>query len=246
MSRDEDFRDGKILEGIKEELIDGAIMFDRTNRTNRTTNNRTNRTMFNFGKHVVSSIKSRVYNPFTANELRIPNEEPTDRSADSNSAMNAASTSTPAVGRKRSRSPGDTTPTLVSPNSAGYDSPDDNLIKRQRVEERNSLHVPASLDAERFQSVAQESLLLELIPQDVLQSNICCFLGEAKDHRSLQLSCRKLHEVSNKLDLLSQVDLTGDHETGKGSILHGVDVPAEALQKLYKFAAVGNQQALYM
>lgn len=76
-------------------------------------------------------------------------------------------------------------------------------------------------------------------------ANIFAYLTDSKDHYSLQLTCRKFHEVSNKPEMLSQVNLTGEAETGKGSILHGVDSPDEAMQKLYKFAAVGNQQAMY-
>lgn len=88
--------------------------------------------------------------------------------------------------------------------------------------------------------------MMDFIPQDVLQAHIFSCLTDATDHHALQLTCRKFHEVTNTPEILSQVNLTGDEETGKGSILHEVDVPDVAMQKLYKFAAVGNQQAMYM
>ncbi len=47
-------------------------------------------------------------------------------------------------------------------------------------------------------------------------------------------------------DILGNVDLAGDVETGIGSILHGVESPSVAVERLYRFAAAGNLQALYM
>lgn len=125
----------------------------------------------------------------------------------------------------------------------------------------------AALDTERFQnavdendngncnghplvvaqgSVTSTSLLLDLIPQDVLMTNICCYLTDASDYYSLQLSCKKFQEVSNETVILRKVDLAGEASTGKGSILYQVNVPSVGVQKLYKFAAAGNQQAVYM
>ena len=125
------------------------------------------------------------------------------------------------------------------------------------IDDQDTRHV-AALDTERFQnavdvplvvaegSVTSTSLLLDLIPQDVLMTNICCYLTDASDYYSLQLSCKKFQEVSNETAILRKVDLAGEASTGKGSILYQVNVPSVGVQKLYKFAAAGNQQAVYM
>jgi hypothetical protein len=175
---------------------------------------------------------------------------------------------TPAVGRKRLRN-GDATPTLFfSPNAftsklnyASTVSPQDvhgKPLKRVKYNEHNydNVHVKQShvkeLDEEQVVELpchdheSNSSLFLELVPQDVLQANIFSYLTEARDHYALQLTCKKFHEVSNKADMLSKVTLTGDPKTGKGGILLGVNDPGIAIEKLYKFAAVGNQQAMYM
>lgn len=171
-----------------------------------------------------------------------------------------------AAGKKRSRK-GDTTPTLFfSPNSfisrinnASNVSPSENEERPlKRVKWDDSCHDDVHLKQSHAADLNEEpavtlpchevhsSLFLELIPQDVLQANIFSYLTEARDHYALQLTCKKFHEVSNKVDMLSKVNLTGDSKTGKGGILFGVDDPGIAIQKLYKFAAVGNQQAIYM
>jgi hypothetical protein len=181
---------------------------------------------------------------------------------------------TPAVGRKRARS-GDATPTLFfSPNAfaskvnyASTVSPQgvsEKPLKRVKWNEHNKddidddddVHVKQShvkeLDEEQVATSpcsrhdSNSSLFLEIVPQDVLQANIFSYLTEARDHYALQLTCKKFHEVSNKTDMLSKVNLTGNAKTGKGGILFGVDDPGIAIEKLYKFAAVGNQQAMYM
>lgn len=46
--------------------------------------------------------------------------------------------------------------------------------------------------------------------------------------------------------MLKHVDLRGDLESGVGSILHEVESPAVAVERLYRFASAGNLQALYM
>jgi len=130
--------------------------------------------------------------------------------------------------------------------------------------EEDDEHVPAALDTERFDILdgdnsndesnsntrnhvqEEASLLLELIPQDVIQTNICSYLTDAKDHNSLQLTCRKLLEVTNSPNSLSKVSLAGHSKDGRGGILNGVDLPDIAIEKLYKYAVVGNQEALYM
>jgi hypothetical protein len=214
--------------------------------------------MYNLSKRLVASLKSRVYNSLSS-------DEPTS-TAPSNPDMR-----TPAVGRKRTRD-GENTPTLsfASPAATApkinyastVSSPADQgkRLKRVRIAEENGIHDTthvAALDSERFQiaevssTLSQgggmnSSLLLDLIPQDVLQTNICSFLTDARDYYALQMTCRKFHEVSDEAAILREVELSGKAVTGKGCILFEVHVPSIAVKKLYKFAKAGNQQAMYM
>ncbi len=90
------------------------------------------------------------------------------------------------------------------------------------------------------------SLLLEMIPSEVLESHVLSYLTNGRDYHSLQLTCKAVKDLSNKMDILKYVDLNGDVESGKESILNGVESPVVAVERLYKFANAGNQQALYM
>mmetsp|Transcript_17329 Transcript_17329/g.32825 ORF Transcript_17329/g.32825 Transcript_17329/m.32825 type:complete len:456 (+) Transcript_17329:165-1532(+) len=222
--------------------------------------------MYKLGKRLFHSLTATVY-------CSRPSSDDGDSHSDEN--MNANNSCnhqiTPAVGRKRSRN-GDTTPTLFfSPNAfhskinyASTVSPQDihgKPLKRVKYNDDHNhynVHVKHNqvkeLDEEQVVKLpchhrhdeSNSSLFLDLVPQDVLQANIFSFLTEARDHYALQLTCKKFHEVSNKADMLSKVTLTGDSKTGKGGILLGVNDPGVAIEKLYKFAVVGNQQAMYM
>jgi len=114
------------------------------------------------------------------------------------------------------------------------------------VDDNDNGHGDPLVAAQGSVSVTSTSLLLDLIPQDVLMTNICCYLTDASDFYSLQMSCKKFQEVSNEVAILKKIDLAGEAKTGKGSILFQVNQPSVGVQKLYKFAAAGNQQAVYM
>ena len=215
--------------------------------------------MYKIGKHFVSSLRLKLLNSISSNDDTIDDVQQISRKTVSgySSATNMNLNTTPAVGRKRSRGDSirENTPILVHPNSVLRSGSG----KRRRLKDAGDVDADgvsdssdhlvsasASLESTRFQDPAQSSLLLDMIPQDVLQTNIASYLTDSSDHYALQLTCRKFHEVSNKPDMLSKVNLNGDPDTGKGSILYGIDVPDVAFQKLFKFAAVGNQQAMYM
>lgn len=231
--------------------------------------------MYNIGKRFIHSLTAKVYcsqGPSPDDTIKISNSN-SIHSSNTSEDNTIPTQITPAVGRKRSRN-GDATPTLFfSPNAfsskfnyASTVSPHDSTekpLKRVKWNEHNyvdgennhdNVHVKQShikdLDEEQVAKLpcheSNSSLFLELVPQDVLQANIFSYLTEARDHYALQLTCKKFHEVSNKADMLSKVNLNGDPKTGKGGILFGVDDPGTAIEKLYKFATVGNQQAMYM
>ena len=207
--------------------------------------------MFSITKQIVLKLKSKVMFPFAWST-------DSDKELNSMSADSAESSSTPllaitpAVGRKRPHDRGDWTPNLVHPNSANYRAA---VVSHGRSMKRKRIKGPAdkepdldpSPDTKRVSEDSQEaSFLLNGIPQDVLQSNICSYLTEAADYHALELTCKKLRKVSSMPKFLSIVNLTGDAETGKGSILYGIDSPAVALKNVLKFAEVGNKQAMYM
>merc|ERR1719162_2833414 len=61
-----------------------------------------------------------------------------------------------------------------------------------------------------------------------------------------QKTCRLFREISNSELMLSNVDVVGDLETGKGGIIQENDTPATASAALAPFARAGNLEALYM
>lgn len=139
--------------------------------------------------------------------------------------------------KKRNRLDGYYTPMLVHPHSNEFDSDHDESALLSGVSKKKKL---AGVMGQ------SNSLLLEMIPHEVLEANVFSFLTEGRDFHSLQLTCREMKSLSDKLEILRNVDLSGDAESGKGSILNHVESPVVAVGRLYKFAAAGNQQALYM
>lgn len=133
------------------------------------------------------------------------------------------------------------------------------------MEGEGSSNIDDEIDIEDFEL----SPLLKNIPAEILE-NICSYVTLAKEHYSLQLTCRRFHQIANTQQYLSLVNLTGEtnfskggslvsvsrtinvatgdfrNNNGKGSILYGVELPEIAIEKLYKYAAAGNLQALYM
>jgi hypothetical protein len=134
--------------------------------------------------------------------------------------------------RKRNRLEGNKTPMLVNPL---FDSNSDNESCKTNKKQKISGVMGQP-----------NSLLLQMIPTEVLQTHVFSFLTHARDYHSVQLSCTTFKTLSNKSEFLKRVHLSGEAETGNGSILRNVDSPIVAVELLYKFANVGNQQALYM
>ena len=151
-------------------------------------------------------------------------------------------------GKKRNRRfDGYKTPVLVHPQSSECDS-SSSCTNNDDVElsHPNQLHPNKKQKIAGVMGQTSTSLLLDMIPQEVLETHIFSFLTDANDFHSLQLTCSSVKNMSNKQNLLRNLDLNGNPETGEGSILMDVDSPVVAVERLYKFASAGNQQALYM
>lgn len=91
----------------------------------------------------------------------------------------------------------------------------------------------------------QTSDLIKKLPGDVV-AHCLSFLGSTEDRHALQNTCKLFREISNSDYMLSNVDVFGDLETGKGGIIQENDTPATAAAALAPFARAGNLQALYM
>ena len=91
----------------------------------------------------------------------------------------------------------------------------------------------------------QTSDLIKKIPGDVV-AHCLSFLGTREDRHALQNTCKLFKKISNSDSMLTNVDVFGDLETGKGSIIQEDDTPATAAASLSPFARAGNVQALYM
>lgn len=85
-----------------------------------------------------------------------------------------------------------------------------------------------------------------MVPQEVLETHVLSYLTSGTDYHSLQLTCKVIRVMSNKDAFLKHVDLSGELESGKGSILNDVESPVVAVERVYKFANAENHQALYM
>jgi hypothetical protein len=62
----------------------------------------------------------------------------------------------------------------------------------------------------------------------------------------LQNTCKLFRKISDSDFMLSNIDVFGDIETGKGSIIREHDTPSTASAALEPFARAGNLQALFM
>jgi len=91
----------------------------------------------------------------------------------------------------------------------------------------------------------QSSDLIKKIPGDVV-AHCLSFLGSTGDRHALQNTCKLFRDISNSDSMLSNVDVFGDRETGKGGIIQEHDTPATSATALAPFARAGNLQALYM
>ena len=88
--------------------------------------------------------------------------------------------------------------------------------------------------------------LLMRIPEDVVASNILSFLNTTEDRFSLQCTCKEFRRISNRDEMLVDIKLSGDDESGEKGILNDHDTPATAVAKLRPFARAKNLEATYM
>jgi len=95
------------------------------------------------------------------------------------------------------------------------------------------------------QKKKQSSDLIKKWPADIVAACLT-FLGSKEDRHALQNTCKLFRDVSNSELMLTNVDIVGDLETGKGGIIQEYDTPASASAALAPFARSGNLQALYM
>ena len=141
--------------------------------------------------------------------------------------------------KKRNRLDGHKTPMLVQ-----FDSSQSSLLSEN--ESSQSSTRPTKKKKTAGVMGQSNSLLLDMIPLEVLETHVFSFLTHGEDYYALQLTCNTMKSLSDKADILKKIDLSGEAETGKGSILRDVESPVVGVERLYKFASVGNQQALYM
>lgn len=141
--------------------------------------------------------------------------------------------------KKRNRLDGHKTPMLVQ-----FDSSQSSLLSEN--ESSQSSTRPTKKKKTAGVMGQSNSLLLDMIPLEVLETHVFSFLTHGEDYYALQLTCSTMKSLSDKADILKKIDLSGEAETGKGSILRDVESPVVGVERLYKFASVGNQQALYM
>jgi hypothetical protein len=102
--------------------------------------------------------------------------------------------------------------------------------------------------SKRHEESRTNQKVLELnkdLPAEVI-SKCLSFLGSTEDRYALQNTCKLFRDISNSDSMLSNVDVFGDLETGKGCIIQEEDTPATAAASLTVFARAGNLQALYL
>mmetsp|Transcript_14916 Transcript_14916/g.17020 ORF Transcript_14916/g.17020 Transcript_14916/m.17020 type:complete len:418 (-) Transcript_14916:686-1939(-) len=192
--------------------------------------------MYKYGKRFVSSITLTLSKPFHYESASKIDDSETKRPADSKTVASTCNSSSPLSGlpsKKRVRHDGHKTPLLVyHSQSSDFDS-----MKSTRPLKKKKI----------AGAIGQsQCLLFQMIPQEVLETHVFTFLTDGRDFHSLQLVSKVTKMLSDKTNILSDIDLSGDAETGKGSILQTVESPAVAVERLYKFASAENLQALYM
>lgn len=152
------------------------------------------------------------------------------------------------------------TPRLVScgsvreniTNNEDHDGESDRPRKRLRGQSKIDHFVSSAqcaafcrINALQKNKNKQTSDLIKKIPGDVV-AHCLSFLGSTEDRYSLQNTCKLFREISSSDCMLSDVDVFGDLETGKGGIIQEDDTPASASSSLAPFARAGNLQAQYM
>jgi len=155
-------------------------------------------------------------------------------------------------GRKRCREhdrvSGSRTPTLVSTRrhtDVRDSDPDEDLrpVKRFRGE-RKVVPIAAQVEEEK-QKDAQPQSPLSLLPEDVT-AHCLSFLGSAEDRFALQCTSKQFRRISNSEDMLKNVEVGGDKDTGMHGIIQEHDTLETASKALLPFAEAGNLEAIYM
>ena len=115
----------------------------------------------------------------------------------------------------------------------------------------------ASASIEEFSSITATTIpkkeakkkdtfgLLSTLPQDAL-AHCLGFLNTESDRFALQATCKQFRTVSNSDNMLVNVKVGGDPDTGKHGIVQPEDTPETAAVKLAPYAQAGNLEAIYM
>jgi len=86
---------------------------------------------------------------------------------------------------------------------------------------------------------------LSKLPEDIV-AHCLSFLGSASDRHSLQCTSKQFRKISNKEDMMKNVQVGGDRKTGLHGIIQEHDTPETASKSLQPYADAGNLEAIYM
>jgi hypothetical protein len=128
-------------------------------------------------------------------------------------------------------------------SSSSSPSPSPCTETKISITNSNGRYHPAQQEQELKKK--QTSDLIKKLPADVVAACLL-FLGSTQDRYALQNTCKLFRDISNSELMLSNVDIVGYLETGKGGIIQENDTPSSASVALAPFARAGNLQALYM
>ena len=84
-----------------------------------------------------------------------------------------------------------------------------------------------------------------MVPEEVV-GHVLSFLGSTEDRFALQCTSVQFRRISNTDQMLANVKLGGEIETGKNGIVQEEDTPETAAVALTPFARAGNVEAIYM
>jgi len=117
-------------------------------------------------------------------------------------------------------------------------------VKRFRGE-RNVIPVSEDTVKNANGNPQLQSALLRMIPEDVVY-HCLSFLGSVEDRYALQCTCKQFRRISDSGQMLVNIQVVGDRETGKNGIIQEVDTPETAAVALSPFSRAGNLEAIYM
>ena len=219
--------------------------------------------MYTFSKQVLS----RVFHTF------IPNSDRQEHNSDSmlesdgaNKIQGLGATNnrvTPSLSRKRTRD-GLVTPLLSFSPSPTADTtrmthnaaPSKTSNKRVKLDPSVLNKIPtlkAKLDSSLSSNPSSSSSvitthasasLLDIIPQEVLQTNVFSYLTSAKDYYSLQLTNKKINYISNQSNILEKVDLNAGLDTNVNCILNLLNTPHQEVRDCISIADENIQSNL--